>query len=396
MKVHEISLKEARALTLRAHRLSGLDFGSGAAGAHAAIEHLGYVQIDTISVVERAHHHVLWSRVSDYQPRQLDQLIDGKKIFEYWSHAAAFLPMRDFRYSLPRKSRYRTRRKEFYRNKKILGEVLERIREEGPLPSRAFEHVRKRSGWWDWKPAKRALEALYNDGTLMVAKREAFQKIYDLTERVLPSDVDTTLPTDAELARHLIESTIRAQGFASFQEIGYLRDPITKAHVKSELQSLSEGGAIVPLRIEKEEQLFFTDEKHLAGLNSPDKTRTILLSPFDNLIIQRKRLKQRFNFDYQIECYTPEPKRTFGYFSLPLLHEGLFIGRADCKAERKKGVLTLNTLHLEGRTGCVPRIADAIREFAGFNGCTSIVLSPKVPRSVRRALQSELRKAGAT
>ena len=192
-------------------------FGRGKAATLRAIEHLGYVQIDTISVVERAHHHVLWSRVSNYQPKFLDQLVKERKVFEYWFHAASWLPMRDYRFALPRMNRQNGERGWFENcDKKLVAHILQRVREEGPLRARDFEDTRKgKKQWWDWKPAKQALEQLFMQGELMVSARQGFQKVYDLPQRVLPDWVDTRLPTLDEYAGYLINTTLRAHGFAT-------------------------------------------------------------------------------------------------------------------------------------------------------------------------------------
>lgn len=186
-------LLRLRRIALNALNAQGLlraqPYGSGLVGAKKAINHLGYVQIDTISVVERAHHHVLYSRVPKFKPDMMNQMLLNKDIFEYWSHAAAFLPIADFRFSLPYKHAIKNGQTHWYRNpdKKLMNELLARIRSDGPLRSRDIEtDTKKQAGWWDWKPAKKALEQLYMQGDLMVSEREGFQKVYDLTERVLP------------------------------------------------------------------------------------------------------------------------------------------------------------------------------------------------------------------
>ena len=200
-------------------------FGRGKKATLRAIEHLGYVQIDTISVVERAHHHVLRSRVSNYQSKYLDQLVKERKVFEYWFHAAAWLPMRDYRFALPRMAQLNGERSWFENcDRKLTKNILERIKTEGPLRARDFEDTRKgKKEWWDWKPAKQALEQLFMQGELMVGGRKGFQKLYDLPERVLPDWVDTSRPSLAEFAGHLIDTSLRAHGFTTQQSITYLR-----------------------------------------------------------------------------------------------------------------------------------------------------------------------------
>ena len=191
-------LARLRRLALAAQGLlQAQPYGRGLAGARKAINHIGYVQIDTISVVERAHHHIFHSRVPKFKPAMTNQMLLDGDIFEYWAHAAAFLPIADFRFSLPYKHAIKSGQTHWYktRDKKLMGELLARIRSDGPIRSRDVEtNITKRAGWWDWKPAKKALEQMYMEGDLMVSDREGFQKTYDLTERVLPSHVNSQMP----------------------------------------------------------------------------------------------------------------------------------------------------------------------------------------------------------
>ena len=183
----ELTQSEARKLFLKQQGLlRDNEFGRGKNATNRVIQRLSYVQIDTISVIRRAHEHVLYNRVPNYSLKHLEKLVQEREIFEYWSHAAAFLPFKDFRYSLPVMKGFRNARQ---CDNKIKSEVLARIRAEGPLQSRDFEDTssKKRSGWWEWKPSKRVLEHLFFSGELMVTRREGFQKVFDLTEDFLPS-----------------------------------------------------------------------------------------------------------------------------------------------------------------------------------------------------------------
>ena len=226
--------------------------GRGKNATLRAIEQLGYIQVDTISVVERAHHHTLWSRVLGYQNHHLEELRQQAQIFEYWSHAAAYLPMRDFRFSLPRKQSFRAGETHWYNvEPKLLKEVLDRVRDEGPLQSRDFEHIRKdHGGWWEWKPAKRALEQLFMQGELMIARREGFQKVYDLSERVLPPEVDTSLPSEREYIDHLIFAYLRANGIGTPSQMTYLRKGI-KPKVHQRCRELAEAGQLQNVMVNK-------------------------------------------------------------------------------------------------------------------------------------------------
>lgn len=375
VKPLSLSLAEARRLFLRQQ---GLYPDERPAGALAALRQLGYVQIDTISVIERAHHHVLWSRVPAYRPADLQQMqSEEKSVFEYWSHAAAILPMEDYRFSLPNKMRLAAgERHWFEREPEVMQYVLDRIRAEGPLQARDFE---KPEGFaaqhmWDWKPAKRALEQLFMDGRLMVAGRKGFQKLFDLPERVLPAWVDTRPPSALEFGRHLWERTLGACGLAAPEEVCYLR-AWAKGAVMEGLRSLLDEGALRPVQPEGHKGAYyaFADVEQRIPAAVPVGPLQ-LLSPFDNAVIQRRRLKRLFGFDYFIECYVPAAKRKFGYFCLPILDGEFFIGQADLKADRSNKRLLLQGLWLDGdREAIRPRLSEALQAFAAFNGCGEVL-----------------------
>jgi uncharacterized protein YcaQ len=407
-----LSLSQARRIALRAQLLAtapppagpdGTGRASRPTGCDAAREvlrHLGYVQIDTISVVERAHHHVLATRVPGYRPAHLAELLRERRIFEYWSHAASYLPIEDFRFALPRMQAFAEGRRAHWhrRDRADQARVLERIRAEGPRQARDFEAPagRKAGPWFEWKPAKRALEQLWVEGRLMVRERQGFQKVYDLTERVLPPDVDRTPPTPFEHALHLARSALRAHGLVQEPEIRYLRRGLDRV-VRQAVVQLMEAGEALPARVEglpQRRYLVRPDALGLTTAGGPEPLR--ILSPFDNLVIQRKRLRELFGFDYFIECYLPEARRKYGYFTLPLLHGERFVGRLNAKADRAAGVLRLESLHWEpGRPAASrpwPELGAALREFARFNGCADVDVSALPPKA-RAALRPRLRTA---
>ena len=350
-------------------------FGRGKQATLRAIEQLGYTQIDTISVVERAHHHVLWSRVPNYQPKFLDQLVRERKVFEYWFHAASWLPMRDYRFALPRMTQMHGERGWFKNcDKNLIRDILRRIEIEGPLRARDFEDTREsRSGWWDWKPAKQALEQLFMQGELMVSSRNGFQKVYDLPQRVLPEWVDTSQPDSDEYATHLIDNSLKANGFSALKSFSYLRKGRQlRDSIKSLIDYRIETGQLVSFKLGKN---FYYINPELLETRAPrSNTQVKILSPFDNSVIQRDRGRDIFEFDYQIECYVPEPKRQFGYFCLPLLFRDQFVGRMDCKAHRAKSLLQVKLLHLEKHLhdDFIPASCRALTEFAQFNNCDEI------------------------
>ncbi|GAC12798.1 winged helix-turn-helix domain-containing protein [Aliiglaciecola lipolytica] len=378
MDAQHISLSEARKLAIVSQGLHKVNpFGYGTKGVLSALQQLSYVQIDTISVVERAHHHSFWSRVNDYSVDMLALLMKDKQIFEYWSHAAAYLPIEDYRFSLPRKQAFAGGDKHWHtKDVKLNHEILQRISYEGPLRAKDFERSggEKSSGWWDWKPAKKALEQLFMEGKVMTIERRGFQKVYDLTERALPADTNTIPPTDEEFFRYLITRCLQANGLATLSEITYLRKGI-KAKVARQCTEMLENNELRLLKCEGQYYYALPNSNNL--LRSQIKRSQVkILSPFDNLLIQRKRILQLFGFDYQIECYLPQTKRKYGYFSLPLLWADNFAGRMDAKIDRKTGRLHIQHLHIE--TSKIEAFLQAflptLKAFLTFNQGDSIEL----------------------
>jgi uncharacterized protein len=392
-------LKRVRRLALASQGLlQAQPYGRGLAGARKAINHIGYVQIDTISVVERAHHHVFYARVPNFKPAMTNRMLVDGDVFEYWAHAAAFLPIRDFRFSLPYKHAIKNGQTHWQRtrDKKLMGELLARIRSDGPIRSRDIEtSATKRAGWWDWKPAKKALEQLYMQGDLMVSNRESFQKTYDLTERVLASDVDTRMPGAAEFAAHLVEQQLRCHGLVSLKGLTYLRrDTGLRKAVKNLVNEKLAQGDLEQVQLGSGEA-FVLETGALERPLPRVSNRMLILSPFDNSVIQRERLKALFQYDYQIECYVTEAKRQYGYFCLPLLFRDEFVGRMDCKAHRKTGHLEIRSLHLEPHgiddELLIRAFVDAVARFSRFQECGSVSLTKAHPKQLSGPLRRALR-----
>jgi|TARA_R110001599_G_scaffold280797_1_gene482097 uncharacterized protein len=372
-------------------------YGRGIEGARKAIQHLAYVQIDTISVVERAHHHVLYSRVPKFSPTMTNQMLLNGDIFEYWTHAAALIPIEDFRFSLPYKHAIKCGRTHWFKtpDKKLMRELLARIRIDGPLRSRDLEtNTKQRAGWWDWKPAKKALEQLYMQGDLMVSNREGFQKTYDLTERVLPGNINTSMPSVDEFAAHMIEQQLRCHGLVALKGFTYLRrDTELRNAVKAQVAERLVMGNLEQVQASNGE-VFVVHAGALARPLPRLKKRLMILSPFDNSVIQRDRLKALFQFEYQIECYVPEAKRKYGYFSLPLLYGDEFIGRMDCKAHRRERRLEIKFLHFDVHNNdeemLVFAFVEAVKQFCQFQNCDVVSLTKVYPDQLNRRLQSAL------
>jgi uncharacterized protein YcaQ len=381
-----ITKQQARKLAVAAS-LNGGGKGKGKQAALGTVQHLGYVQIDTISVIERAHHHVFWSRQGDYKPEYLNQLLsEDRAVFEQWAHAVAYMPIEDYRYYLPKieasrklptakwqKLRYQTA-------KPLLKGVLKRIRDEGPLASKDFEHVKKGStdGWWQWKPAKMALDILYTQGDLMISSRRNFQRVFDLTERVLPEGIDITVPSPEECAEHQIKRTLTAMGLAREAEIVKHLQLCDRKVLKAVLQEMVIIGKVTELNIRGiEDDVYYIFPEVLVGLGKLRIAKQLrILSPFDNMIIQRERMRLLFDFDYTIECYVPAPKRKFGYFVCPILWGSDLVARIDMKADRKTKTLIVQSLHYESalkdRKRFEAKLNEALKIFAKFNGCDEI------------------------
>ena len=391
----KITLNSARKLALHCQGLDGRwKLPKGKEGIAQAIERLGYVQIDTIAVIQRAHHHTIWARRPDYTLEMLHQLQSkDRRVFEYWTHAASYVPFCNYRYYIPRmksfaaSERTRSWRKE---NPKIVKEVLKRIREEGPLGSADFKSSKRTGPWWGWKPAKQALESLFNTGELMVAARRNFQRLYDLPERVLPDGIDTTEPTRDEVDRFLVRRGLSSRGVLSTEE-PRRRLP----RVDEVLQELVDAGEVTPVEIkELNGAPHHVLTENLEQVPKTTRKQLHILSPFDSLIIDRNRLEKLFGFDFKIECYLPEAKRRYGYFCLPLLWGTEFVGRLDPKADRKAKTFIVRKLILEPNfkdyDALIPALAKKLQSFAAFNDCEQVIVEETAPRKVKAPLKRAL------
>lgn len=363
-------------------------FGDGQAASHRAICHLGYVQIDTLSVVERAHHHVLWNRVPSYDPAHLNALIGERKIFEYWHHAASYLPMRDYRFALPRMVSIRKGESRYFRNgdKRLMKEILARITADGPMRMRHLDQgSREKGAWWNQGPGRQAFETLFMRGDLMVCERNGMEKTYDLTSRCLPDDIDRRVPTLREYAAHLFQTTLRAHGVFTSKQLLHLQPgSALRDAMREVVEAQVEAGAVAVLDA-GEGVRGYVD---VAALEQLDRIApgVRILSPFDNLVIHRDRLSVLFGFDYRIECYVAASKRVFGYFCLPVLFGDTLVGRIDCKAHRAEQRLEVLSFHWEDvtldRDAFLPALREELQRFATFNNCT--VLDDQVIAGKRR------------
>lgn len=367
----------------------------------AAILRMGALQIDTIHVVARSHLLVLWSRLGSFEPRWLDELLAEGSLFEYWSHAASFLPIDDFALYRPAMLRHRERSTSdgwLKQHAEVAERVLDRIRREGSVRAADFERESGPAGaWWDRKPEKHALEELYNCGIAMIARRESFQRIYALREQVLPGWSDGALPSAEEIERAFALKAVRALGVAPARWVSdYFRRP--KRGIVPRLEALADEGALMRVAVpELGPQPCYLHPDHLAAAGAAaagglTSGVTTLLSPFDPIVWHRDRARELFGFEYRIEVYTPADQRRFGYFTLPILHNGALVGRLCPKAHRKEGVFEVRQLHLETGTQVtdelVTGLAEALKACAQWHQTPTVEIRATTPTAFGDALRT--------
>ncbi|MCG9493482.1 winged helix DNA-binding domain-containing protein [Acinetobacter pittii] len=362
-------------------------FAKGLEGTLQAIEHLGYVQIDTISVVERAHHHILWSRVPDYDLNHLNSLVRERQIFEYWYHAASYLPMKDYHYALPAMMSVRKGESRYFNrgDQQLMNEILARVRAEGKIRLRDIDKNNKKSlgNWWNTGPGRRAFEQLYMQGDLMICERNGMEKVYDLTERCLPENIDLSMPTLYEYVQYLFNNTLRAHGAFTWKQLVHLKKNDLKETMRAVLMEQIDADVVSAIKLENGQTLYVDAAAIEQKLNTEFGLK--ILSPFDNSLIHRDRLTSLFEFDYRIECYVPAAKRVYGYFCLPILYQDELVGRLDCKAHRSIKELEVISLHLEktvkNKELFFFELEQELKRFAAFNQCLTI--NDKVIQRIR-------------
>jgi uncharacterized protein len=395
--MNHITLTPAQARKIILHA-AGLwkraPFGKGKEAVYKFIDHLGFLQIDTNYVVERAHHHVIATRVPGYQPDWIDALQADGQVYEFWTFATGYMPMHAYRFSLPVHTAFAGKYDVAPAEAALQRKIIDRIGREGPLMASDFENDRttKSTGWWDWRPSKRALEHLHLSGQLITLRKKNFQKVYDLPENILPADLDLTLPTDEEFTRHAIHRALKALGIASIKDIAYTCR-FVKMPWKTAVQQLVDAGKVCAVDVTglKGGPYYMLPEYQKKSITLSGDV--FILSPSDILNVLRHRLRDFFEFDYQVECFVPEAKRKYGYFSLPILIGDKFVARMDSKADRKNRTLLIHNLHLEsvGLTkAAIADIGEAIQAFAKFNQCDIITLQKCNDKAVLKALRQQL------
>jgi len=354
-----------------------------------AIQRMSLLQIDTINVVARSPYLVLFSRLGAYPPNWLDDALSGGELMEYWAHEACFLPRSDFpivrhRMLAPENMGWKYHPEWMAEHADEIDALMAHISENGPVRSADFAHPRKgASGWWEWKPHKRHLEGLFTAGKVMVIERRNFQRVYDLTHRVMPDwdDVrDGISQDDAEAL--MLENSARSLGIFRPQWLAdYYR--LRQPDLKALIARWQDSQRVIPVDVEQLGKMWvhteLSSQLELAVNGKLKATHSAVLSPFDPVVWDRKRAEQFFDFTYRLECYTPAPKRQFGYFVLPLLHQGKLVGRIDSKMHRKDGVLEIFALWLEDgvrvSASLEKGLKQALNDFARWQGAARITLA---------------------
>jgi uncharacterized protein len=343
-----LSKTQARQIWLRAQRLDArAPFGEGPAATAAAVEHLGYVQIDTINVIERSHHHILWSRIPGYRRADLRQAQSvDKSVFEYWTHALSYVPTRDLRFFIPAMKRHKREGHKWLASVKPadLRKVMRLIRQGGALTIRDIDDdvlVDKEHLWASRKPSKRALQLAFYTGELTISERNGMLKTYDLMTRHFGWERPPKGASAPETTAYLIDRGLRAQGVVSLDSICHLDAP-SKAQVRRLIEARARRGELVPVALEGAgKQEHWAEPATLEAGGDVASELVHILSPFDPLIIQRKRTHLFFDYEHRFEAYVPREKRVFGYFALPVLAGDNIVAALDLKTDRKDRKLLL-------------------------------------------------------
>ncbi|HKQ57622.1 MAG TPA: crosslink repair DNA glycosylase YcaQ family protein [Candidatus Eisenbacteria bacterium] len=389
-------------------------------------EDAGGIQLDSINVVERAHHLTLWNRFGPYDRRALERLVYRRRVlFEYWAHAACLVPTSDLapwrRAMLDYTARYRGW-KFLKKNERLIAEVEGLIREQGPMGNLEFTRRaavttgrrRKSSGWWNWQPATHALDYLWMSGRTMVHSRRHFQKRFDIADRVMPALAEVEpLAAEAFVRWHLRRS-LRAMGAATTTDLSrYLTYPRMVSERKRALAAAIAEGEIVEIQVQGDRARWLALAEDLPALASAARSRipsrgSALLAPFDSFLWHRERTSRLFGFDYRIEVYTPGHKRVHGYYTLPIFHAGQLIGRLDPKTHREERRLEVRGVHFErwfaagkpppaAAWGAVDRdagiagVAEALQSLATFVGADRVSIGRVFPAALTAPLRRALK-----
>lgn len=342
-----LTQSQARRIWLRAQRLdTPAPFGEGPAAVAAAVAHLGYVQIDTINVIERCHHHILYSRIPAYRRADLRQAQSAdRSVFEYWTHALSYVPSADFRYFVPLMREHRREGHRWYASVKPADtRKVMRLIKAGPLTIRDIEDDvprEKEHLWHSRKPSKFALELAFYTGALTVSERSGMLKTYELVTRHFGWDKPPKPASASEVATYMLDRSLRSQGAVSLDSICHLDAP-SKAAVRRVIEARVRKKELLPVAIDgagKQEHWLRPELLEMPGEDAAPLVH--ILSPFDPLIIQRKRTELIFGYSHKFEAYVPKAKRVFGYFALPVLVDDEIVAALDLKTDRQNKKLLM-------------------------------------------------------
>jgi uncharacterized protein len=374
-KPHTLNQDEARRIWMRAQRLDTPEpFGAGPNATPAAVAHLGYVQIDTINVIERCHHHILFTRIPSYERAHLGRAqSEEKSVFEYWAHALAYVPTLDFRFFMGEMRRQRENPNRWFGSvtEAELRKVLARIRRDGALTIRDIqddELVEKHHPWASRKPSKRALQFAFFCGLLTVSARAGMLKTYELTDRHFGWQRRPRPATESQVTEYLLDRALRAQGVISLDSACHLNAP-RKPAMRELIERRVRRRKLVPVAVEGAGRTEHWAAPEQLELPPAEPELVHILSPFDSLIIQRKRLKLFFDYEHRFEAYVPKEKRVFGYFALPVLAGDEIVAAIDLKTDREKRRLLVQNWTWVGRgTPALHQapIDDALHRFEAF------------------------------
>jgi uncharacterized protein YcaQ len=378
----QLTSVQARRIWLHAQRLDTTEpFGSGPQATPAAVAHLGYLQIDTIYVIERSHHHILYTRIPTYRREHLHQAqsID-KTVFEYWTHALSYVPTDSLRFYV---RDMRQAHQDWQRRNGWFGtvsnadlrRVVSRIRREGALTIRDIEDepVDKDYAWASRKPSKRVLELAFYKGLVTISQRAGMLKTYELMSRHFGRERLPRAATERETLNYLLDRALQSQGIVSVESICHLDAP-RKPAMRRLLESRVRRKELIPVELEGAGHwLHWVRPDAIDAIPDPAQEQVHILSPFDPLIIQRKRLRLFFDYEYRFEAYVPKHKRVFGYFVCPVLIGDRMVAALDLKTDRSRQKLLVQRWHWIGRASRAHRqqVEAALHKFEQFQLCRS-------------------------
>lgn len=410
-----ISPATARRLAVSKQHLAARQHEPTADDILQVVQDIGCLQLDPISVVARSHTLVTFSRVGPYDTAQLDRLIyQDRALFEYWAHAASIVLTRDYPIHHLRMRTYAKTNEPWHQriaqwidaNKKLRDTILREIKRNGPISSRVLTEMGEApkawvsSGWTNDRNVSRMLDFLWMQGKIMVAKRQGLNKFWDLAERVLPEWTPREKWSEREIVTRAAQTSLRALGVGTERHISQHYIAGRYPQLRERLNELERAGELEQLEIRDAKDGAWKGTWYIHRADVPlleqiergeFEGRTVLLSPFDNLVRDRVRNIHFWNFDYKIEIYVPQAKRKYGYYVLPILHNDMLIGRIDPQMDRAHGVLNIRAVHAEANaprdTKTAHAVRDAIEELGEFLGATEIKYTKRVPDKWSRVLQ---------